>query len=216
MSAQTVGRQQEATSCVLPTPDSSLELRHPQANRVTDKLTYVHDRIYCCRSGSAADTQAVADVVHMALQQFAYAFALLSLELRINFKPVDNPMAGLRPCMLPQHYSNRYAILTKMRSLPASSSLDGTRRLVRACITFLLAAVSSASLGRLVVQDRRMSMVTVMRHIRRVGGVTRRLNLSRTVSRLLILSDCPCAHIAQRSRWPWLAMVHQEASFVWQ
>jgi 20S proteasome alpha/beta subunit len=37
---------------------------------VTDKLTYVHDRIYCCRSGSAADTQAVADVVHMALQQF--------------------------------------------------------------------------------------------------------------------------------------------------
>ncbi|XP_033097795.1 proteasome subunit beta type-6-like [Anneissia japonica] len=32
------------------------------ANRVTDKLTKVHDRIYCCRSGSAADTQAVADI----------------------------------------------------------------------------------------------------------------------------------------------------------
>jgi len=43
------------------------------ANRVTDKLTYVHDRIYCCRSGSAADTQAIADVVHMALQQFTQA-----------------------------------------------------------------------------------------------------------------------------------------------
>lgn len=27
------------------------------ANRVTDKLTYLSDRIYCCRSGSAADTQ---------------------------------------------------------------------------------------------------------------------------------------------------------------
>ncbi|KAG9088413.1 Proteasome subunit beta type-1 [Ceratobasidium sp. UAMH 11750] len=27
------------------------------ANRVTDKLTHVHDRVYCCRSGSAADTQ---------------------------------------------------------------------------------------------------------------------------------------------------------------
>jgi len=38
------------------------------ANRVTDKLTYVHDRIYCCRSGSAADTQAVADIVHYHLQ----------------------------------------------------------------------------------------------------------------------------------------------------
>ncbi|KAI0092601.1 20S proteasome subunit [Irpex rosettiformis] len=38
------------------------------ANRVTDKLTHVHDRIYCCRSGSAADTQAVADIVHYHLQ----------------------------------------------------------------------------------------------------------------------------------------------------
>ncbi|KAJ2343324.1 Proteasome subunit beta type-1, partial [Coemansia sp. RSA 2618] len=28
------------------------------ANRVTDKLTKVNDLIYCCRSGSAADTQA--------------------------------------------------------------------------------------------------------------------------------------------------------------
>ncbi|CAH1773988.1 unnamed protein product [Owenia fusiformis] len=33
------------------------------ANRVTDKLTKVTDTIYCCRSGSAADTQAIADIV---------------------------------------------------------------------------------------------------------------------------------------------------------
>lgn len=33
------------------------------ANRVTDKLTKVTDNIYCCRSGSAADTQAIADIV---------------------------------------------------------------------------------------------------------------------------------------------------------
>ncbi|KAM9778915.1 proteasome subunit beta type-6 [Syngnathus typhle] len=33
------------------------------ANRVTDKLTPIHDRIFCCRSGSAADTQAIADMV---------------------------------------------------------------------------------------------------------------------------------------------------------
>ena len=32
-------------------------------NRVTDKLTPVTDRIYCCRSGSAADTQCIADIV---------------------------------------------------------------------------------------------------------------------------------------------------------
>lgn len=33
------------------------------ANRVSDKLTKITDRIYCCRSGSAADTQAIADIV---------------------------------------------------------------------------------------------------------------------------------------------------------
>ena len=41
-----------------------------QANRVTDKLTHIHDRIYCCRSGSAADTQAVADAVHQHCQVY--------------------------------------------------------------------------------------------------------------------------------------------------
>jgi len=37
------------------------------ANRVSDKLTEVSSRIYCCRSGSAADTQAVAEYVKYAL-----------------------------------------------------------------------------------------------------------------------------------------------------
>jgi 20S proteasome alpha/beta subunit len=41
------------------------------ANRVTDKLTKITENIYCCRSGSAADTQAIADVV-------AYQLALHS------------------------------------------------------------------------------------------------------------------------------------------
>lgn len=41
------------------------------ANRVSDKLTEVHDRIYCCRSGSAADTQAVSDYVRFYLDQHA-------------------------------------------------------------------------------------------------------------------------------------------------
>ncbi|CAG9762007.1 unnamed protein product [Ceutorhynchus assimilis] len=38
------------------------------ANRVTDKLTKVTDHIYCCRSGSAADTQAIADIVGYHLE----------------------------------------------------------------------------------------------------------------------------------------------------
>lgn len=33
------------------------------ANRVTNKLTPIHNRVMCCRSGSAADTQALADIV---------------------------------------------------------------------------------------------------------------------------------------------------------
>ncbi|XP_065890081.1 proteasome subunit beta type-6-like [Dysidea avara] len=44
------------------------------ANRVTDKLTPVMDKIYCCRSGSAADTQAIADIV-------SYNLKLHSIEL---------------------------------------------------------------------------------------------------------------------------------------
>ncbi|EZF28785.1 proteasome subunit beta type-1 [Trichophyton mentagrophytes] len=44
------------------------------ANRVTDKLTQVHDTIWCCRSGSAADTQAVADIVkyHLGMYRVVY------------------------------------------------------------------------------------------------------------------------------------------------
>ena len=37
------------------------------ANRVADKLTRITDKVYCCRSGSAADTQAIADIVAYSL-----------------------------------------------------------------------------------------------------------------------------------------------------
>lgn len=38
---------------------------------MTDKLTHLHDRVYCCRSGSAADTQAIADIVTYHCQIYA-------------------------------------------------------------------------------------------------------------------------------------------------
>jgi len=72
------------------------------ANRVTDKLTPVTDKIFCCRSGSAADTQAVTDVVKYKLAFFevemgrpatvkdaAMAFKEIAYEYR------DSLMAGL-------------------------------------------------------------------------------------------------------------------------
>ena len=37
------------------------------ANRVSDKLTEISEYIYCCRSGSSADTQAIADIVKFQL-----------------------------------------------------------------------------------------------------------------------------------------------------
>eukprot|EP00301_Raphidiophrys_heterophryoidea_P011751 c17937_g1_i1.p1 GENE.c17937_g1_i1~~c17937_g1_i1.p1 ORF type:complete len:246 (+),score=45.71 c17937_g1_i1:59-739(+) len=39
------------------------------ANRVSDKITPVAENIFCCRSGSAADTQAVSELVANIIQQ---------------------------------------------------------------------------------------------------------------------------------------------------
>ena len=41
------------------------------ANRVTDKITPLADNVYICRSGSAADTQAISAYVQWYLQQHA-------------------------------------------------------------------------------------------------------------------------------------------------
>jgi Proteasome subunit len=40
------------------------------ANRVSDKLVQLSEYIYCCRSGSAADTQTLTDYVHYFLNQW--------------------------------------------------------------------------------------------------------------------------------------------------
>uniref|UniRef100_A0A8C9GCZ0 proteasome endopeptidase complex n=1 Tax=Piliocolobus tephrosceles TaxID=591936 RepID=A0A8C9GCZ0_9PRIM len=56
------------------------------ANRVTDKLTPIHDHIFCCRSGSAADTHAVADAV-------TYQLGFHSIEL--NEPPLVHTAASL-------------------------------------------------------------------------------------------------------------------------
>ncbi|ORZ38718.1 proteasome subunit beta type-6 [Catenaria anguillulae PL171] len=72
------------------------------ANRVTDKLTMVHDRVYCCRSGSAADTQAVADIVHYYCQMYSVqngeappVKVVASMFQDICYQNKDNLMAGI-------------------------------------------------------------------------------------------------------------------------
>lgn len=64
-----VGDKGDRSLTVLPSCRSYI------ANRVTDKLTPIHDRIFCCRSGSAADTQAVADAVTYQLGFHRYLWA---------------------------------------------------------------------------------------------------------------------------------------------
>jgi len=72
------------------------------ANRVTDKLTKVTDNIYCCRSGSAADTQAIADIVSYHLNFHSMELgepplveigASVFRELCYNYR--DSLMAGI-------------------------------------------------------------------------------------------------------------------------
>mmetsp|Transcript_25914 Transcript_25914/g.73451 ORF Transcript_25914/g.73451 Transcript_25914/m.73451 type:complete len:221 (+) Transcript_25914:625-1287(+) len=72
------------------------------ANRVSDKLTGVHDRVYCCRSGSAADTQAISDIVRTQLSNHATELGRLpavktaaSLFQRYCYEYKDRLMAGI-------------------------------------------------------------------------------------------------------------------------
>ncbi|XP_012280875.1 proteasome subunit beta type-6 [Orussus abietinus] len=72
------------------------------ANRYADKLTRVTDHIYCCRSGSSADTQAISDIVtyHLSFHQMELGTAPLVetaanvfRELCYNYR--DSLLAGV-------------------------------------------------------------------------------------------------------------------------
>jgi len=72
------------------------------ANRFTDKLTKITDHVYCCRSGSAADTQAIADIVSYHLEfheiqlgepPLVKTAATVFQELCYNYR--DQLMAGI-------------------------------------------------------------------------------------------------------------------------
>ena len=82
--------------------DSRVSTGNYVANRVSDKLTAIHERIYVCRSGSAADTQAVTDYVRHYLAGHVVendALPLVktaaSLAKRICYGNKDQLLAGL-------------------------------------------------------------------------------------------------------------------------
>jgi 20S proteasome alpha/beta subunit len=61
---------------------------------VTDKLTRITDNIYCCRSGSAADTQAVADMVTYHLD-FHRCVVHAHVRVRVSVHSVFSPCSAL-------------------------------------------------------------------------------------------------------------------------
>jgi len=72
------------------------------SNRVSDKLTKVHSRMYCCRSGSASDTQALADIVSYYLDMHSVEMGVLprvhtgaTLFQDLIYKNKDRLMAGI-------------------------------------------------------------------------------------------------------------------------
>ncbi|CAM9659126.1 unnamed protein product [Chrysoparadoxa australica] len=72
------------------------------ANRVSDKISALHDTIYTCRSGSAADTQAISDYVRYFLMSHAAdtgrkprVKTAANLARRLCYNNKDNLMAGM-------------------------------------------------------------------------------------------------------------------------
>ncbi|CAM9172835.1 unnamed protein product [Ascophyllum nodosum] len=72
------------------------------ANRVSDKITALHDFIYACRSGSAADTQAVSDYVRYFLASHSAELGRLpsvktaaSLVRGLCYQNKDRLLAGM-------------------------------------------------------------------------------------------------------------------------
>jgi len=72
------------------------------ANRVSDKIVPIHDYVWSCRSGSAADTQAVADYVKHYVDPHAIELGRLpkvktcaNLMRKICYNNKDNMQAGL-------------------------------------------------------------------------------------------------------------------------
>lgn len=56
--------------------DSRVSTGSYVANRVSDKIAALSEHIFCCRSGSAADTQFLTDAVKQNLQQLQYVVGM--------------------------------------------------------------------------------------------------------------------------------------------
>lgn len=119
------------------------------ANRVTDKLTKVHDKIWCCRSGSAADTQAVADIVQYHLELYTSQYG----------EPTTKVAASIFKTLC---YENK-------DHLTAGIIVAGyDEKTKERCIVYLLVVLCTSSRTQLLVLVLLSYMVTVTRTIRKI------------------------------------------------
>lgn len=135
------------------------------ANRVTDKLTQVHDTIWCCRSGSAADTQAVADIVAYHLNMYG---------ITNNEPPSTQVAAGLFQELC---YENKEMLrwvdlcllfyFTSDEAVPESSSPGMIREMEARCTRYRWEDLSTSSPFPSEGPVRRTSTDTVTRTGRR-------------------------------------------------
>ncbi|XP_006001022.1 proteasome subunit beta type-9 [Latimeria chalumnae] len=82
--------------------DSRVSAGEAIVNRVMDKLSPLHEKIYCALSGSAADAQAIADVVNYELDLHCVEMGELPLVVaaanrvrKISYKYKEEMMANL-------------------------------------------------------------------------------------------------------------------------
>ena len=134
------------------------------ANRVTDKLTQVHDTIWCCRSGSAADTQAVADIVSYHLNMYGVTnaeapttqvAASLFQELCYENKDALRSVLFCSGCLLAIHTDIDFIVRV-------SFSPDGTHDTVVRCFRYLWEDPFTSSRSLSVVRARPTSTVRPM------------------------------------------------------
>mmetsp|Transcript_6322 Transcript_6322/g.7039 ORF Transcript_6322/g.7039 Transcript_6322/m.7039 type:complete len:161 (-) Transcript_6322:209-691(-) len=95
------------------------------ANRASRKISKVHDRIFICRSGSAADTQALTTFVIHYLSQHA-------VELGPGKMPTVNTAANLFKIMA---YNNKDHLLAGLIVAMAQALRQGLRWVPREALT---------------------------------------------------------------------------------
>ncbi len=126
------------------------------ANRVTDKLTHLSDRIYCCRSGSAADTQAIADIVTYYLDMYS---------VESDTPPATKVAANLFQEIVYQNKDRLSAGIIVAGGISRMAEGSTTSHWEEACLN---------SHGQLVEAEVRLFMVTATLLGKPVGGRKRR------------------------------------------